>query len=353
MYGGASRGSTTDYAYHSVGEIGKMTNDELTKFFSSIEWYDNSKIRVIRGCKRKAFYSLIGPRGTKLASAVGDGANFGSSFHAGLSRYYNTWGKFSESERRVFAARAFADEWAEYFPTEHMQSKHRLDNGLFILDRYCEHYLTEDPLYEPVESELGFAVKIESCKAGPVKCEPFHYVGRIDGIFRRIADDTYWLRETKTTGQTSPTAIEKRLKQLKFDHQPLGYVACIRQIQPQFKITGFLGDIIGVASQSLGFARDYFPVKQSDCDNWREQLINTVEDWRKMYQRGLFDLIRPGQPIDNINTFYQDTERCFDYGKCAFYELCDYGINNDTLAMFEENTWNPLLQRTPTRIEIN
>ncbi len=341
-----------------------MTNDELTKFFSSIEWYDNSKIRVIRGCKRKAFYSLIGPRGTKLASAVGDGANFGSSFHAGLSRYYNTWGKFSESERRVFAARAFAEEWAEYFPTEHMQSKHRLDNGLFILDRYCEHYLAEDPLYEPVESELGFAVKIISsapCEAGRVyhPIPSFYYVGRIDGIFRRIADDTYWLRETKTTGQTAPTAIEKRLKQLKFDHQPLGYVACIRQIQPQYKITGFLGDIIGVASQSLGFARDYFSVNQSDCENWRQQLINTVEDWRNLVNRGVGKQYLCSQSncsdfhsSQDVNQFYQDTERCFDYGKCAFYELCDYGINNDTLAMFEENTWNPLLQRTPAKVEI-
>lgn len=338
-----------------------MKNDDLLKFFASVEWFDNSKIRVIRGCKRKAFYQLVGPRGVRLSAPVGDGANFGSAFHAGLARYYNGWGKFDETVRRYHAARAFADEWSNYFPGDHTQSKHRLDNGLFILNAYFDHYLAEDPLFEPVEAELGFAVKIqdaiEHTEMGVTTrlihyngFAPFHYVGRIDGIWRRIADDTYWMRETKTTGSTYPDAIEKRLKQLKFDHQPIGYVACIRHLQPQFHITGFLGDIIGIGSKSFGFARDYFHVRQSECDSWRQQLINTVEDWRRMKQAG--DFLTAAMPAINLDVFYQDTERCFDYGKCAFYDLCDYGISSDTLSEFAENTWNPLLQRTPEKVVI-
>ena len=68
-----------------------MTNDELIKFFDGREWYDNSKIKMLRGCKRKAYFQLVGPRGTPLGGKVGDGANFGSSMHAGLARYYNGW----------------------------------------------------------------------------------------------------------------------------------------------------------------------------------------------------------------------------------------------------------------------
>src|SRR5216684_2802741 len=181
-----------------------MTNDELTNFFSSIEWYDNSKIRVIRGCKRKAFYSLIGPRGTKLASKVGDGANFGSSFHAGLARYYNTWGKFAEPARRVFAARAFAEEWELYFPHDRMQTKHRLDRGLTILDAYFDHYLAEDSEYEPVEAELGFCIEISQRLGSGLEPDnsgfaPFWYIGRVDGIFKRRSTGELYLRETKTT----------------------------------------------------------------------------------------------------------------------------------------------------------
>lgn len=313
-----------------------MTNDDLKTFFDTHTWFDNSKIRIIRGCKRKAFFSLIGPKGVRLAAPVGDGANFGSCFHAGLARYYNGWGNFTEEIRRVHAARAFATEWGTYFPTDHMQSKHTLDRGLTILDAYFDHYLTEDPLFEPVEAELGFALNMGS----------FYYVGRIDGIWRRVADDTYWLRETKTTSSMA----EKRLAQLKFDHQPLGYTACIRKIQPQYSITGFLGDVILVAATKLEFARDYFHVSDRDCANWQEQLINTVEDWRTMVSTAAGRADMAGQSA--LNTFHQDTERCFDYGKCAFYELCDYGISDDQLSYFVKNTWHPLLQRTPERIEI-
>ena len=134
-----------------------MTNEELHEFFKNKEWFDNSRIKMLRGCKRKAYFQLIGPRGQALSGGVGDGANFGSSMHAGLARYYNGWHGFDEPTRRVHAARAFAEEWELYFPHERMQNKHSLARGLDILDAYFDHYLAEDSEYEPVEAELGFA----------------------------------------------------------------------------------------------------------------------------------------------------------------------------------------------------
>lgn len=316
-----------------------MTNTELIEFFRDKAWFDNSRIKMIRGCRRKAYYQLIGPAGLPLSGKVGDGANFGSSIHAGLARYYQGWGNFDESIRRAHAARAFTEEWQLYFPHDHIQTKHRLDRGLEILGAYFDHYLAEDSLYEPVEAELGFAVEIT-----PLIGSPFYYVGRIDGIFKRLATGELFLRETKTTGQTTPNAIEKRLRQLKFDHQPIGYTWCVRHLAGEQRqaVSGVMGDIIGVASQSFGFARDYFPITANQAESWHRQLINTVEDWRAL-------CAKLGNPLDN---FYQDTERCFDFGKCSFYELCDYGITHDSLQDFEENTWNPLTKRTPKRIEV-
>lgn len=323
-----------------------MTNEQLTEFFATHEWFDNSRIKMIRGCKRKAFFQLIGPRGAKLEAKVGDGANFGSSFHAGLARYYQGWHQFDEPTRRVHAARAFADEWSLYFPTDHIQSKHTLDRGLTILDAYFDHYLDEDKLFEPVEAELGFCVEIHRAQEMEIlpEFDPFWYIGRVDGIFKRIATGELYLRETKTTSSMA----EARLRQLRFDHQPVGYTYCVRQLGGDAsKVSGFIGDVILVASSKLEFARDYFTVTDRQAESWRRQLINTVEDWRRLRAEGTGKL--DGHDLDR---YYQDTERCFEYGKCAFYDLCQYGINNDTLATFAEATWNPLLKRTPARIEV-
>ena len=344
-----------------------MTNAELTTFFATHEWFDNSRIKLIRGCKRKAFYQLIGPRGSGLEARVGDGANFGSSMHAGLARYYNGWHQFDEPTRRAHAARAFADEWSLYFPHDRMQNKHTLDRGLTILDAYFDHYLAEDTLFEPVEAELGFCVEIKhkssSCglphqhdtdsllSCSGVGPRPFWYIGRIDGIFKRISTGELYLRETKTTSSQA----EARLRQLKFDHQPVGYTYCVRQLSSngtRHNVVGYIGDVILVAATKLEFARDYFHVTNRQAEAWREQLIYTVEDWRALKQSAALSADADEVGAFELNRFYQDTERCFEYGKCAFYDLCDYGINDDTLGEFNPASWNPLLKRTPSNVEI-
>lgn len=326
-----------------------MTNDELTTFFAEREWYDNSRVKMIRGCKRKAYFQLIGPTGVPLSGGVGDGANFGSSMHAGLQRYYQGWGHFDEPVRRVHAARAFADEWSQYFPHDRMQAKHRLDRGLTILDGYFDHYLMEDDQFEPVESELGFCLEMAPRKdvswidePSGNSFDPFWYIGRIDGIFKRISTGEVFLRETKTTSSQA----EARLRQLKFDHQPVGYTYCVRNLAGELRhdIVGYIGDVILVAATKLEYARDYFHVSTSQAESWRRQLINTVQDWRQLQQKA-------GEPVD-LDMYYQNTECCFEYGRCAFYSLCDYGISPDTIGEHEAATWNPLLKRTPGNIEL-
>lgn len=339
-----------------------MTNEELHAFFKDKEWFDNSRIKMLRGCHRKAYFQLIGPSGTPLSGGVGDGANFGSSMHAGLARYYNGWGHFDEPARRVHAARAFAEEWELYFPHERMQNKHSLDRGLTILDAYFDHYLNEDSEYEPVEAELGFCIEITPAshieygkpeRLDPdlsilvydeIGFDPFWYIGRVDGIFKRRSTGEVFLRETKTTSSQA----ENRLRQLKFDHQPVGYTYCVRNLSGELRhdIVGYIGDVILVAATKLEFARDYFHVSRSQAESWRRQMINTVEDWRALRANGLID----GR-VD-LDRFTQDTERCFEYGRCAFYDLCDYGLDNDTIGQFDPATWNPLLKRTPTNIEV-
>jgi hypothetical protein len=313
---------------------------ELEEFFNTHEWFDNSRIKTIRGCKRKAYYKLLGPQGDPLEETVGDGAMFGSAWHAGLASYYAGWHVLSEEQRRVAAARAFSAEWAEGFPHGAKMTKHQLSRGLDILDGYFSHFMFEDELYEPVETEIGFCVEIKPHDY-ELQFKPFWYIGRADGIFKRVSHGDLYLRETKTTASN----VEARLKQLKFDHQPVGYTHCLRNMPGGSNIVGFIGDVVLVAVQKMEFGRDYFTVSRNDGESWRRQLINTVEDWRALQGK-----VGRGGAVGDI--FYQDTERCHDYGKCAFYDLCDYGIGPDTLAQFSSNMWNPLLKRPPRQTMI-
>jgi hypothetical protein len=328
-----------------------MTYEDAIKFLDENKgnWFDNSKISQIRGCKRKAMLSLLGPprvglppAQAGLAASVGDGANFGSAFHAGLHSYYMNWGLLDEPQRRLEGIKGFSEEWSKFFPSKIQQNKHRLDRGIDLLDAYFERWLDDDLALEPVESELGFLVQVKPDQPGDPEFSPFWYVGRIDRVFKRKLDDTFWLHEFKSCGRDA----ENRLKQLKFDHQPIGYTAIMRHQNPNYEITGFLGDVALVAAKSVDFHRNFFPIQQRDTVSWRNQLIHTVEDWRRMQRIAE----QQSSPREVLNVFYQDTNRCFDYGRCSFYDICDFGISESVLQDFSSNDWNPLAVRPPEKI---
>jgi hypothetical protein len=322
-----------------------MTLDELLAIY---EWFDNSRVSIIRGCKRKAFFQLAGPptedgQARPLASKVGDGANFGTAFHAGTNMYYFYWGRADEPTRRAHAARAFASEWGKYFPTVNIQSKHKLDNGLDILMSYFDQHLADDEHYRPVKGELGFA-----CLFSPPAEDSFLYLGRIDGIFERLYDRTIWVRELKTVSGS----VKDKLEQLKFSRQTLGYIHCLRKKLPDLHIAGAIPDVVLVASQKREAVRTAFHISSAEGASWERQLISTVADWRERVWRYRLDLAASGQKIALDLNFPQDTERCFDYGKCAFYDLCDYGLDPALVVGFESNTWNPITQGRPVDLEI-
>lgn len=306
----------------------------LEQLLASFDWYDNSRLSVIRGCKRKAFYQLLGPLGQPLGAPVGDGANFGTAFHAGTNMYYYLWGKASEPERRVSAVRAFAEEWEKYFPTPDLQSKHRLANGLDIMDSYFDQHLGDDEGYRPIKGELAFARLFR-----PADGPPFLFLGRIDGIFERLYDGTIWVRELKTTSKST----KDRLEQLKFAHQTLGYIQCLRAGLPQLKITGAIPDVVLVAANKREALRTCYHISIQDGLVWEDQLLETIADWRERVGRW-------GGGVNYGAAFYQDTERCFDYGKCAFYDLCDYGPDPALLENFQPNTWNPITGGRPCEL---
>jgi hypothetical protein len=312
------------------------TIEELLTFN---EWYDNSRISAIRGCKRKAYLSLIGPPNyAPLARPVGDGANFGTAFHAATNKYYELWGT-DETDRRGEAALVFRDEWQKFFPTDGMQPKHNFTNGLAILSDYFETHFAEDGSYRPIKGELGFCVKLQ-----PPDSPPFLYIGRVDGVFERIYDNTVWIRELKTTSKSA----KDRLEALKFSHQTLGYIYCLRQGNPNLAIRGAMPEVVLIAAQKREAIRTCYDIAFRETESWKNQLFETVAEWREKARRAC----RLSQSQAILDIYYQDTERCFDYGKCAFYDICDYGLDNALLDDFEENTWNPLTEGRKINLEI-
>ncbi len=320
-----------------------MTDYErLESFFQGKEWYDYSGLNLRDSCHRKGFLSKVGPEGKPLDQKMGPGANFGTCFHAGLASYYTGWGRIDEQSRRHMAIRSFSAQYSEFDFTDRrgfVPTNHTLQRGLDILDAYCSHYIDEDQMLKPIEAELGFAVEIKP-NVGEPDFAPFLFVGGVDGIFDRSYDGKRLPRETKTTG----SGAEQRLRQLNFDRQPIGYVTCLRMFPDCANVDTFIGDVVLVAAQKMEFARDYFTTNEAQRQSWRRQTIYKVERWRAMCQ------LAEGKTInEKLDIFDQNTSDCFDYGKCPFYDLCDFGISREALAEYEVSTWNPLLKRPPKK----
>lgn len=327
-----------------------MTDYErLQRFFEGREFYDNSFLALMR-CKRKAMYARVGIHGRILENRVGPGADFGTCIHAGIAAYTAGWGILTDEQRRFMAIRAFSRHYADYDftirkgkRTGTIPTNHTLARGIDILDAYFSQYLPEDPVLQPVAAELGFAVEIGP-RPGERDFKPFTYVGAVDGIFRRAIDGRLLPRETKTTSSDA----EGRLRQLNFDHQPVGYVTCLREFPDCEDIDTFIGDTVLCVASKFEFCRDYFQTNERQRQSWRSQTINKVEYWRSLVAAA------KDKPInEQLDIFYQETNDCFSYGKCGYYDVCDYGVSQEAVAEFGYGIWNPLLRRPPGKIYIS
>ena len=311
-------------------------------FLDGKEWYDNHRIAMILNCPRKAWYHLVGPQSLLglpergLAHEVGDAANFGTSVHAALATYYGHWRIYSEPRRRLLALSNYGEVWEDFFGNRDrltIKSPHTKSSGLVILSDYFDRYEHEDQAYEPINPELSFAIEIDPTQYGIAGeyARPFWYTGRTDGVFRRMFDGDKVVNEYKTTG----SGVARRLDSLKRSRQGKGYVACLRRVPGGERITGFMGVVLLVAAEKRECDRDYFPVSAQQCDSWIRQTCVIVADWRRRR-----DIVASGAPP--LTVFYENDEECHSYGRCTYYNLCQYGITYEEVAEMSTDAWNPL-----------
>lgn len=318
---------------------------------AALEWYDNSTLTDIDSCHRLGFYlkelvipsQSAEPEPIKGISFGGNhGTRYGSCIHAALATFYSGI-KVGHTRRASLlnACRQFSSTHQKLFPhPELLDKKHEKARGLDVLDMYSEHYSHDDDTYLPVEVEIFAAVVIKPQQKWEI-FEPFLWVVRADGLFKRLFDSTYWILETKSTG----SSIEQKLEELKISRQPQGYAFTFsnpKWLPKGIKIKGVLANVIAVRSAETDpkklFKRQSYHYYPQEFELWRLETIEKVERWRDMRNRAQAE----ANLIRKLSIFDRRTEQCFRHGKCPAFDLCEYGLKGVDWSRMLPNTWNPL-----------
>lgn len=305
-----------------------MQNPQLNEWLKNKEWYDNHKLSTILACQRKAFLSML-YKNQGLAIEVGTGAFFGTCTHAALAKYYFLQDKLNETGRRMEALKTFAREYENLFLDllpEKVPKKHSLENGLDIIDAYCDRWLPQDHKYRTVEVELAGILPIKPSPGDPPDfVEEFYFIFRADRVVERIETGDWWIVEIKTASN-----VKSELAHLLLARQPRGYVYALHQWEPA-KIKGFIPDIIGIYVEKKEFEREYVYCPAPILQSWRIQTINIVQRWRS--------ILNKQKLVPSLDNFVQDDGECTRYGLCQFYDICRYGLHKaDQMKL---NTWTP------------
>lgn len=317
-----------------------MNRSDLINLIGSLDWMDNSKLNVIRGCQRRAFYQLIGPDDMPLSDGAGDGAAFGTLIHYGLEYYY-THPHPDYITRVMGAIRATYKHYPTLFDMKRLDidKKHNQDNTAIILNGYFDRFKREDEDFTTLKAEFGIALLVKP-EEGDIydHFEPFFYLMKGDRLLERKANKELAILETKTIGSGD---VVKRAEFLRFNNQPIGYTYVTRRYLQYMKddrlMSTFIPDIVLVSATQLEYHRDSFIISENRLRSWRNQLIFKVEEWRRYRE-----LLKKMHHRDDYFDFApMDTEECSNYGKCFFYSLCEKGPMSPVLRDYKEHEWHP------------
>lgn len=312
----------------------------------SLECYDNSTLATIDSCIRKAYWKLLFKLPHEslagIKDRVGIAAHYGSSIHSAMDKYYSPVLVKSHSieKRKIAAFRAFSRKYRELIlEPELVEEPYTHPSGIATLENYFNHYLSEDSMYEFIDTELVALVYFD--KVDP----PCYLIFRMDGVVKRIMQQDYLIREFKTT----KSSVTNKLDELRVSRQVQGYVWGARRFPTDLPITGVLGDVLAArvpGSKQLDdpskiFMRDIFPVSPKKEYQWELETATKITRWREV-QRLAESKLGLVPPIDQAFLFDRNTNECLRFGKCSYYKLCDYGLSDTDLTEFAPNDWNPL-----------
>lgn len=333
---------------------------ELAQVFNldpKLECYDNSTLATVDSCIRKAYWKLLFPlEGIQQSPAegaaqtsgveekhflgiqekVGLAAHFGTSIHSAMDKMYSPILFHSKTyeARKIAAFRAFSAKYAEVIPDHDLvESPYSHPDGIALLDYYFNHYQDEDGFFIPIDTELCAVILLKDLDP------PCYWISRLDGVVFRPSQSDYLVREFKTT----KSSIQNKLDELRISRQVEGYVWSLRQFPSKYPISGVMPDILAVRTKERDprklFCRDIFHITPLQAEQWYQETLVKIVRWREVRAKAL---VANNAPLLQHFQFDRSTNECLRYGKCSYYDLCVYGLNNVDLQKFLPNDWNPL-----------
>jgi RecB family exonuclease len=268
-------------------------------------------------CRQKALYYMQGIKPVRLQMPL----VFGSLFHSLLELVYKD-GEFtllSQEDARgaaLIEVRKYAKKYGDAWSEKELTNWEILVAQIIVLfPAYISFYADEDDcVWEEVESKFSIPFK------------GFLLTGRLDGVYQ-LADDSYWVMDTKVKGRIDGVAIDSTLSR---DMQMHFYMLAAKQIfgvtpggicqnvvrRPQLrrKKTETLGTYSGRIAEHIEedpahyFKRFEYATTEQDLLAFEKELIEMLCDFKSWVRKQKVRLF--GQPCHSR------------YGLCPFVPLC-------------------------------
>lgn len=130
---------------------------------------------------------------------------FGDLVHQSLAKYYKPGRKRGMHPAKTFErlyAKLENDGTQKVWSDDEEKWEDMGDLGVKMLERYVEHWVEEDKLYEVISSEQVMLVPF-----GTLKGRPVVYAATIDGVWRELSSRKIKFLETKTTTAIKEDAL--------------------------------------------------------------------------------------------------------------------------------------------------
>lgn len=241
---------------------------------------------------------------------------FGSAWHAGLEVLHKD-GTLVEAQSKF-------KEMHQDNPDDDMRTTAR---GVKMLELYTVKY-KYDP-YKILYAESPFHIALGD----------FILCGKCDAITRHKVDGHIYLKEVKTATRTGASYFRKFQFNYQIDIYTIGTLELIGDC------VGALIDVAKVTKKPPTldhFERDLASRSFPMLDVAKKHIINIVKSMEAL--ENYFKMMEgEGVPWDAPDWAfgYFDKERCQDYGRCVYFDICRTNIDKRALKMFKKVRWNP------------
>jgi len=241
---------------------------------------------------------------------------FGSAWHAGLEVIHKD-GTLAEAKAK------FAEVYKDT-PEDTMRTVAR---GQKMLELYTQKY-AHDP-YEILYAETPFHIAIGN----------FILCGKCDAITKHKVDKHVYVKEIKTATRTGASYYRK----FDFNYQIDIYIMGALEL-----IGDCIGALIDIAKVTKSVPTlehfERYPTSRSftTLDVSKKHIINIVKNIEALEN---FFKMRDGMGVPwdapDWSYGYFDKERCGDYSKCEYLDICRTNIDKRAFKMFKKVRWNP------------